>query len=1019
MLTIHLLGEFSVTKDGQPVTTFNADRPQALLAYLLLHRRAPQARRHVAFVLWPDSSEKQAQSNLRNLLHTLRSGLPEPEQFLASDNLTLQWRADAPCLLDVAQFEDALHIATTAAGDAISQALIAAIDAYRGDLLPGNYDDWIVPLRETLRGHYQDALRRLIQLLETAGDYRTALRYGARLLVHDPLAENSYVQVMRLHALSGDRAGVRRVYEQCVATLARELEVEPSETTHTAYEQLLRIEPAVAPVTALPRVAPVPLAPTTPAPQPVTPVSKPRPLPAVATPFLGREAELGQVARLLADPACRLLTLIGPGGVGKTRLALQAAAAAQFADGVAFVSLVGVRDIEQSLTMIAHALNAPLSGTLSVQEQLARWLHDKTLLLVLDNLEQLLNGVEFVSDLLAQGPQVKVLATSRERLNLQEEWALKVEGLLVAAPAAMDEATPHDSAAVALFLQRARRVRNNFEPTATELAMIERICRLVDGMPLGIELAAAWVHLLSCAEIAAEIERNLDFLATPARNVPERHRTMRAVFDHSWALLTPEEQQILRRLAVFRGGFTRALAEPVAGATLPQLASLVDKSLLHRSQEEAPPSGGRFELHERVRQYAYRKLHEADEADVVRDYHLQVMVTLATAAEGKLFGATQPAALAELHTEQSNLHAALEWGLRPPENSADQHIHAATMKRQLAAMQLAGALARFWYLSSYLQEGRIWLEAALALAQQWAAQPECAQLITPVQAKLLFGAGEVIGAMDLRERGIALLEASLALYRTLDEPRQLVLTLQKLGEVAMYIWPAAAVEACLTESLAMARHLAEPWLIARSLSGLGSLALNQGDYAQATTLAAESLAIYRRLEPSGSVIVLLNLLGQLAIFQGDAPAAITHLEEALALIRQRSFIGSESTAWTLRNLGTALRLAGNLTQAAACYRQSLQLRRTMGQLVGAAWAMEGLAAVAVDQGEWRRGVRLWAAAAAIRTAMSAPMSNTDRTAYEASLTGLRTALAADHFAAAWQAGAALTAEAAFAEALTE
>lgn len=1016
MLTIHLLGEFSVTNAGQPVTTFNADRPQALLAYLLLHRRAPQARRHVAFVLWPDSSEKQAQSNLRNLLHTLRSGLPESERFLASDNLTLQWRADAPCLLDVAQFEDALRVASTATEDAAGQALIAAVEAYGGDLLPGNYDDWIAPLREALRSHYQDALRRLIQLLEAAGDYRTALRYGGRLLSHDPLDENSYVQVMRLHAFSGDRAGVRRVYEQCVASLARELEVEPSETTRTAYAQLLRIEPSVPPMTALPKAPSAPMVSSTPAPQAVTPVLKPRPLPAVATPFVGREAELRQVTKLLADPACRLLTLIGPGGVGKTRLVLQAAATAQFADGVAFVSLVGVRDIEQSLTMIAHALNVPLAGALPTQEQLDRWLHDKALLLILDNLEQLLNGVEFVSELLAHAPQVKVLATSRERLNLQEEWALKVEGLL-ATPSTGDAAAPDESPAIALFLQRARRVRNNFDPTPADLALIERICRLVDGMPLGIELAAAWVHLLSCAEIATEIERSLDFLATPARNVPERHRTMRAVFDHSWALLTPDEQQALRRLSVFRGGFGRALAAPVAGATLLQLASLVDKSLLHRSQEDAPTSSGRFELHERVRQYAYRKLHDADEADTVRDRHLQVMVTLAATAEGKLFGATQAAALAELHAEQSNLHTALEWGLRPAENLADASAHAAALTRQLAAMQLVGASARFWYLSGYLQEGRTWLETALALAEQWTAQAARVSVIAPVRAKLLFGAGEIVSAMDRRQQGIALLEESLELYRTLDDPQQLILTLQKLGEVAMYIWPHDAVAACLTESLALARRLADPWLIARSLSGLASLALNQGDYAQSTTLAAESLAIYRRLEPSGSVIVLLNLLGQLALFQGDAAAAINHLEEALALIRQRPLIGNESTAWTLRNLGTALRLAGNLDQATACYRQSLQLRQSMNQVVGAAWAMEGLAAVAVDQGEWVRGTRLWAAADAIRTAMNAPMSNPDRTAYETSLTCLQTALPASAFAAAWQAGAALTVEAAFAEAL--
>ncbi|MEZ4733988.1 MAG: tetratricopeptide repeat protein [Caldilineaceae bacterium] len=1017
MVMIHLLGEFLLTQDRQPVTTLSADRPQALLAYLLLHRRAPQARRHVAFVLWPDSSEKQAQSNLRNLLHTLRNALPGAEQFLASDNLSLQWRADAPYTLDVAQFEDALSAAAAAPDDAAArQWLSTAVDAYGGDLLPGNYDDWIVPIREELRGRYQEALRRLVQSLEAAGDYQTALRYGGRLLVHDPLDEHAYVQLMRLHALRGDRAGVRRLYEQCVATLARELEVEPSEATHAAYRQLRRMEagPAPSPVPA----PPVSVGAQSGQPAPVAAQqSRPR-LPLAATPFVGREAELQQVAALLADPACRLLTLVGPGGVGKTRLALQAAGAATtFAEGVVFVSLVAVRDVEQGLTLLAHELNLTLSGAFPLPEQLGRWLHDKALLLVLDNLEHLLSGAELLSALLAHAPQVKVLATSRERLNLQEEWVLQVEGLPAqvtprTGPAADDGAAPAESAAITLFLQRARRIRSDFTPTPADLPAIERICRLVDGLPLGIELAAAWVHLLSCAEIATEIERNLDFLATPARNVPERHRTMRAVFDHSWALLSPLEQQALRRLSVFRGGFSRAMAEQVSEATLPLLASLVDKSLLHRNRAEAPTKEGRFELHERVRQYAYRKLHETGEAEQMRDRQLQALLALATAAERNLFGVTQPAALAELHTEQGNLYAALAWGLQQSEA-----VTAASTTRQLAGMQLAGALARFWYLSSYLQEGCTFLETALALAQQWSSIGADSTTLQPVRAKLLFGAGEILNAMDRRERGIALLQESLALYRALDDDRHLVLTLQKLGEVTLYAWPHPVVAELLAESLARARRLAEPWFIARSLALLATLALNQSDYPRATALATESLAIFRRLEPGGSVIVLLNLLGQLALFQGDVTAAVAHLEEALALIRQRPLAGNESLAWTLRNLGRAMQLAGNLDQAADCYRQSLQLRRALGQTVGAAWAMEGLADVAVVQGAWVRGVRLWAAAAAIRTAMDAPMSSTDRTDAEASLACLHTALPDDAFTAAWQAGAALTADAAFEEAL--
>ena len=279
LLEIQLLGAFRLTHANEPVTTLSAERVQMLLAYLLLHRQAPQPRHHLAFLLWPDASEGQARTNLRNLLHSLRNALPAAETFLETTNLTVQWRLDAPYRLDVADFETAFSAAMSGGDEATTQRyLIEAIDLYTGDLLPSNYDDWLMPLREELRGRFGQALQRLIDLLENRGDYPSAIRYTMRLLHQDLLNEATYVQLMRLHARSGDRASVRRVYDQCVAALERELEVEPSPTTTAAYQQLLRLEAPVKPLTPVAQIPP-----------------PPQPLPTVpaAPPAAAREAATG------------------------------------------------------------------------------------------------------------------------------------------------------------------------------------------------------------------------------------------------------------------------------------------------------------------------------------------------------------------------------------------------------------------------------------------------------------------------------------------------------------------------------------------------------------------------------------------------------------------------------------------------------------------------------------------------------------------------------------------------------
>ena len=471
--------------------------------------------------------------------------------------------------------------------------------------------------REQLRQEFAAALSDLVALRERQGDYAGALRPAQRLLQTDPLNEAAYIQLMRLHAKLGDRAAVQRLYQNCVTVLERELDVEPSPATQQAYQEFMRMAPT------LPRQL-VPLPPQGDAPpleraaptaqpaqqgQDAAPERgwRPRPLPTPATPFLGREVELAQIAERLADPSCRLLTLLGPGGIGKTRLALQVAVGHQpvFADGVAYVSLAGLEAgdrLEANLasdlaSALAGALNAPFRDSEDAQSQLAAVLRPLELLLVVDNFEHLTGAAELLADLLAAAPRCKLLVTSRQQLDLLEEWVYELQGLPLPTGAADEE-----NSALALFERSARRSSHAFVLDAANREAAVQICRLVGGMPLAIELAAGWVRLLSCGEIAAEVSRSLDVLAASQRNIPERHRSMRAVFDYSWRLLSAEEQAVLAALSLFAGGFGRDGALAVARAGLPMLMALAAKSLVQRMD------AGRYMLHELVRQYAQERL---------------------------------------------------------------------------------------------------------------------------------------------------------------------------------------------------------------------------------------------------------------------------------------------------------------------------------------------------------------------------------------------------------------------------
>jgi predicted ATPase/class 3 adenylate cyclase/Tfp pilus assembly protein PilF len=727
-------------------------------------------------------------------------------------------------------------------------------------------------------------------------------------------------------------------------------------------------------------------------------------LPAQPTPLIGRERELEEVLAMLRSTHVRLLTFTGPGGTGKTRLGLQAAAELtdEFEDGVFFVALASVADPTLVAPAITRTLGLTESGNQPAEELLEGYLRDKQVLLVLDNFEHVLESAPLLDALLSAAPGLKVLATSRTALRLYGEHEFPVPPLSLPDTGSL---LPLESLsryeAVTLFVDRARAIRPDFSLTEENAPAVIEICARLDGLPLALELAAARIKLLPPQAMLSRLGNRLKLLTGGARNVPERQRTLRNAIAWSYEMLDDGEETLFARLAVFSGGSTLEGIEAVCDAqgdlpvdALEGVSSLLDKSLVR--QEEFQGAEPRLMMLETIREFALEKFEESSDAEAIKRAHAEYFLALAEQSEAELLGSEQESWLERLDPEHDNMRAVLAWAIEG--------------RNTELGLRLAGALRPFWYARGYFDEGRRWLEAALAKGREG----------TPVAArtKALEGLSWLADAQGDLDRAEAAAEEGLQLSTKAGIESNLAASLQvRLAEAAETRGDYGRAKDLYQESLSHYRETGDTRGIALTLGGLGTLYSDQGDYERAKQLYEEGLVIARKLGGPQLLGAFLNSLGHVSLLKGDSERAMALTEEAVTLLQEQGHRGG--LEYALDNLGWAALLRGDHERAEGLHEQSLVLCKELGDRLIVSESLEGLACSAGIRGEGERAARLFGASEALREAIGYRQVFGEHALREPYLMAARNSIAGEVWETAWKEGREMTLEEAVSYALRE
>jgi predicted ATPase/DNA-binding SARP family transcriptional activator len=978
------IGEITITKR----------KALALFVYLVIEVDHPHTRESMLGLLWPEHSTAAAQNNLRvtcsQLQKYFEKAHEDAQPYLISNRLDLQFNPLSRYELDVTLFRSLIEACRTHAHPGQPQdcaecaaRLAQAVNLVRGPFLDGfslpdcpDFDEWLFFQRERLQLQITTVLEQLADFHERTGNLAEAETYVRRLLEFDPLREHAHRQLMRLLADAGKRSAALAQYEICCRLLADELGVSPAPETTLLAEQIRMLASA----------------------QNNSPTHN---LPPSFSRFIGRDQEQGRIEDLLATQETRVVTLTGPGGVGKTRLALQTAhhVVNRFPNGVWLVELAGVNNALSVPTAIAAALGILPDAGRPPENTLEDYLRDKSLLLILDNCEHLIEScAQLVKAFSNAAPGLVVLVTSRIPLHVAGEHVVRLGSLSTPQLQAFErisafDALQHD--AIQLFANRASHALMSFFITDSNAAAVAQICHQLDGMPLAIELAAARVSFFSIEEIARRLDQRFRWRNAQAAGKLSRQQTLWAMIDWSYDLLDDQARDLFKRLSVFAGGWDLEAAEAICSEQemcVEPIGQLVDQSLVVFGYD---PENRRYRMHETIRQFAQEQLHASDqEADVV-ERHARYYAQLVFRAAENRTGQTLSERLRTVRDDHDNVRRAFEWLLT--------HDH----EQVLALVAQLGTELKFWELGGFFQEGRRWLERALEATQA---------SVSSQRAEALLAAADLSSAITDFAYGLQCARQAQQLFQQLGDHRGEIDAQLKYCDLADLAGKRANLRAQLEEALHMAEQISYTAGIAKAKQLLATITYKAGESEIALQYILPSVALWRELENPFELATALNRLSGPLIDFHEYAAAQQALEECRDIYQSLGY--RRGVALAIQNLGHNAEALGDYDRAGECYREALRIRRDLGLPRGYAYSFEHLADIAEIEKRYEHAVQLLAAADTLRVRLGAPVDQVNQQANEDALTRLRSRLGDVVYELAWAKGATLTTEQAIALALS-
>ncbi|BDI28120.1 hypothetical protein CCAX7_001710 [Capsulimonas corticalis] len=1014
----NLFGLPRVRWGDHSVDHFQTRQAALLLAYLVHFPRRHQ-RDELVDLLWPDADPDSGRPRLSQAIWRIRQIFRElrPDsdaEVVVSDRNTV---AIDPALItsDVARFQLLLQRAANLDGaprmDALGQA--AAIYGDSGGFLVGFYDDWVLQERERLLTQYIAALEEMASRFESTGEWKRALEAAERAAAADPLLEDSHRHWIRLLAASGQPAAALRQYQNLARILARELNTEPSEATRALIAEIRQAE-TERPSAHASLVSPVPAAPSSPL--------QVAPLIAPLTNFYGRETILREIGALLDAPAIRLITLLGTGGVGKTRLALELARGVAARSSEPAVAMVSLADIAQPLEVaeaIANALTPLRKG--SPMQRIANALtaapDAPPFLLVLDNAEHLAAPMgAIVAEMLALVPRLKILVTSQRNLGVSGEHEVTLAPLELpgarrapSSVAAPPEDDPQNAPSVQLFLDRAKSVRPGFPTDAVRLAEVARICERLEGLPLAIELCAGWAQTLGTRQMLDMLERRFELLVSRRTDIPARHRTLRAAIEYSYIQLSAPMQEHLATLAVFRGGWTLAAAADVCmggstPAALAMLAQMREHSLIV-ADEARVGDGMRYKMLESLRDFAsdQRTMGQIKQHGAA---HAAYFARFAHETVARMLGPESALWAARLDDELENIRAALEYLISSREIEA--------------AWTVTAEVSRAWNAHGHAREAHQWIARALAMPEpsegDGAEDPQRGARLQRLRARLLTTQAGALHILSDYTESIAAAEQALAIWRALGDTGGMTECVGMMGITAMLNDDFDRAQTLLAQALPLARTLGDPKIIAQTLNDLGGVAMALQDWPAASDLLKEALEVRRQIGEPRGVCSSLSNLGLLSIHQANYDAARVFLREASALQTLHRFVWFSVIDG---NLAIVERLGGNYGESLRLMNAAIRSTLSHGERRLLAWSAKEMGHLAVALKQYALGLRLLSCAEAMRIAIGMSFKPMGPQDIERDRAAAERVLGATDAAANWTVGAAAAAETLLAEAQIE